>query len=86
MSSTGHAELLASLASEVDSEIDVETFESGYICRQCERKVKSYKDRRDEIISIMTKAVPILPKRSAAVGAQPVISSTSPAVTVSVQV
>ena len=66
---------LSLLASEVNRYVDTERLRSGYVCRQYAGLLEKYEQLHKQLISNLSNAMPILPKRP---GASPTAPAPSP--------
>ena len=87
LSNSGCEQILNCLLGELEREIDVER--RNYLCRQCAEKLKNYKEKKEELLSLLRESFPAVsvlqhsPLSSSGTVHVQSSSSLSPAVTVS---
>ena len=87
LSNSGWEQILNCLLGELEREIDVER--RNYLCRQCAEKLKNYKEKKEELLSLLRESFPAVsvlqhsPLSSSGTVHVQSSSSLSPAVTVS---
>lgn len=55
LSNSGFLEILSSLLTELEIELDMER--SNYLCRKCTEKLKHFKEKKEEILCLLSGSV-----------------------------